>query len=327
MTDRLRRWDQIAGAGWPTLLIGNGLSINIWSHFSYNRLVERADLNSAARQLFKEFGTVNFEIVLEALWHAERTLTALGRGAVSVQALYRHVQEELLNAVRRVHVPWDALPTQVLTRVATGLRAHQTVFTLNYDLISYWAVMAAEESAGFGDYFWSSQNTFNIADCELASARTGLVYLHGGVHLWQDSVTGSTGKWTRRSGGRLLKRFERDFEELPNRRPLVVSEGTSAQKMAVIRRSDYLSFGLRRLVEDSTNTVIFGASFGAQDAHVVDALNAGRPRRFAISILPGTDAHNVATMARYRERLPGHQLNFFDSTSHPLGNRSLSVSG
>jgi hypothetical protein len=322
MTDRLRRWNEICSAGWPTLLVGNGLSVNVWSSFSYKRLLEQAQLDAPARQLFNDFGTTNFEIVLEALWHAERTLVALGRSASRVTNLYRHVQDQLMAAIQRVHVPWEVVPSQALTELASALSAHRMVFTLNYDLLAYWAVMAANQSESFGDFFWSRQNTFNLADCELSPTRTGLLYLHGGVHLWQDSSTGYTGKWTRQSGGRLLSSLARAFDNMPNRQPLIVSEGTSAQKMAVIRRSDYLSFARGCLMNDRSNTVIFGASFGAQDTHIVEALAAGPTRRFAISILPSSEAHDVAAMAHYRSRLPQHKLLFFDSRTHPLGNTS-----
>ncbi|WP_099246606.1 DUF4917 family protein [Mycobacterium sp. shizuoka-1] len=115
------------------------------------------------------------------------------------------------------------------------------------------------------------------------------------------------------------------MESAPNRRPLFVSEGTSAQKMAAIRRSDYLSFARRQLIEDNFNTVIFGASFGDQDDHIISALNAGSRRKFAISVWPGTESQNVATMARYKSRLPRHDLRFFDSRTHPLGDQALSV--
>jgi hypothetical protein len=325
MTDRLLTWDKICNAGWPTLLVGNGLSINLWSSFSYKRLLERADLNQAARQLFNDFGTTNFEIVLEALWHAERTLAALGRSTSTVNNLYRHVQNQLMAAIQRVHVPWEVVPSRALTELASALGAHRMVFTLNYDLLTYWAVMAANQSECFGDFFWSPQNTFNPADCELSPSRTGLLYLHGGVHLWQDSATGYTGKWRRQSGGRLLSSLARAFDSMRSRQPLIVSEGTSAQKMAVIRRSDYLSFARRCLMKDVGNTVIFGASFGTQDTHIVEALAAGPTRGFAISILPGSEAHNIATMAHYRSRLPQHKLIFFDSRTHPLGRESLSI--
>lgn len=104
--DRLLKWADLAdGSGWDTLVVGNGLSINIWNDFAYSRLFERASLKPAAHQLFSDFKTQNFEIVLEALWHAERTLTALGRRTTAITALYEHVQSALFQAVLRVHVP------------------------------------------------------------------------------------------------------------------------------------------------------------------------------------------------------------------------------
>jgi excisionase family DNA binding protein len=48
MPDRLHAWDKLSNSDWPTLLIGNGLSINVWSNFSYTRLLAQAGLNDAA---------------------------------------------------------------------------------------------------------------------------------------------------------------------------------------------------------------------------------------------------------------------------------------
>jgi Domain of unknown function (DUF4917) len=95
--------------------------------------------------------------------------------------------------------------------------------------------------------------------------------------------------------------------------------------MAVIRRSDYLSFARRCLLDDAGDTVIFGASFGPQDKHVVEALDTGPRRRFAISVFHTTETRNTATMAHYRAQLPRHRLRFFDSRTHPLGHCDLMI--
>lgn len=324
MADHLRSWDSISNRRWPTLLIGNGVSINIWSSFAYPRLLERSQLNSAARRLFQDFGTTNFEVVLEALWHAERTLDALDRSSIAVRTLYEHVQARLVEAVHCVHVPWKRLPPTTLDQVASVLTSHRRVFTLNYDLLTYWAAMR-EDASRIKDFFWGYGHTFDINDAELLDGCTGLHFLHGGVHLWRDATTGRTGKWTARSGGGLLSTLGSNFHAKPNRHPLFVSEGTSVQKMAVIRRSDYLTFALQTLIEDRSNTVIFGASFGPQDDHVVQALSSGRKRHIAVSIRPGTRKQTFAAMARYQERLAEHELIFFDSTTHPLGDPGLSI--
>lgn len=104
-----------------------------------------------------------------------------------------------------------------------------------------------------------------------------------------------------------------------------MSEGTSAQKMAVIRRSDYLTHALRTLSGNTSNTVIFGASFGEQDKHIAAAITAGPKRDIAISIRRGNRDQVNAAIANYRGSLPRHRLHFFDSASHPLGDPSLTV--
>jgi hypothetical protein len=317
----LRTWDQLNNQDWLTLLIGNGASINIWRDFSYSQLLQQAKLDAAALQLFADLGTVNFETVLEGLWHADRVLNALGRKRGDVTRLYEHVRTQLVAAVRGVHVPWDQVPDSTLTQTATELDGHDLAFTLNYDLLTYWALMENTASTVIGDYFWARHNIFDLADSSRSSGRTGLLYLHGGVHLWRDSATGICGKWTNQGGGNLLSRLTYNFLHSPNRQPLFVSEGSSAQKLRVIRRSDYLTFARQELIDDAWDTVIFGVGFGAQDEHIVRALRAGGRRRMAISIRPGTPDQVTAAAARYREKLPNQNLVFFDypTTSGMIG--------
>ena len=301
------------------------MSINIWSSFGYQLLLEEAELNSAAAQLFSDLNTANFELVLEGLWHADRVLDALKQPVEVVEKLYAHVRDALFEAVRNVHVPWNSVPTPTLARIAAVLDQHRLVFTLNYDLLTYWSVMDTTSPTYIGDYFWSPGWRFDPYDCGLAPGRTGVLYLHGGVHLWQETATGVTGKWTQGNEGNLLSSLADRFRANRDRQPLMVSEGTSAQKMGIIRRSEYLSFALRQLVADTSNIVIFGADFGSQDDHVVAAIRAGRRRNIAVSVLPGSNDDNIATMARYTAKLPDQDLWFFDSRTHPLGDPGLTV--
>lgn len=328
MVDHLLDWcDVEGGCDWETLILGNGLSINIWADFAYSRLFEQATLDRVALRLFTDFDTQNFETVLEALWHAEKTLIALGRRPGRVTELYEDVRSALFQAVRQVHVPWSRIDRPRLQQICDAMRSHRFVFTLNYDLLTYWAAMQRGANLAIRDFFWSDDNTFDISDATLEEHTTGLFYLHGGLHLWQDSISGRTGKWTTSKGSRvtLLKSLETKVSSITSRRPLFVSEGTSAQKMAVIRRSDYLTYALETLSDNTANTVIFGASFGEQDKHIAAAIASGPKRDIAISIRPGTQDQNDAAIATYRANLPGQRLLFFDSTSHPLGNRSLTV--
>ncbi|MBU9762246.1 DUF4917 family protein [Mycobacterium sp. TNTM28] len=321
----LRDWADLASDPWPTLLIGNGMSINTWHKFDYSELRAHAVFESAVDQLFTDWNTSNFEEVLEGLWHAERVLTAMKENSEGVRALYEHVRQELVEAIQRVHIRWNSLPMKNLQRVAEVLDQHNLAFTLNYDLLTYWALMYNQGSTEIVDFFWN--NPFDPLDTEIHSATaTGLLFLHGGIHLWHDSVTGETGKWTNQQQGGLLSQLGDALEANPNRQPLIVSEGRHAQKLRAIRRSDYLSFAYRRLSENHDATVIFGASFGPQDEHIVSALRAEGRRNIAISILPGNENKMVTAMAEYKAKLPDQNLLFFKSTTHPLGDPALLVS-
>ena len=197
MATKLKDWADLEDTcPWETLIVGNGLSINVWGEFAYPRLFERANFDRVTRRLFSDFETQNFETVLEALWHTEKTLSALGRRTDRVTQLYRAVQSALFQAVRQVHVPWKRVNRQRLQHISDALRAYRLVYTLNYDLLTYWAAMQRGASLAIRDFFWSDDNTFDISDAGLGDDLTGLLYLHGGLHLWQDSESGQTGKWT-----------------------------------------------------------------------------------------------------------------------------------
>src|SRR5207244_4783470 len=65
----LDHWEDIADEeNWQVLLLGNGLSRNVWKPFGYRSLLEhaaKAELTDKDRALF--YGTTNFERVLNDL--------------------------------------------------------------------------------------------------------------------------------------------------------------------------------------------------------------------------------------------------------------------
>lgn len=105
---------------------------------------------------------------------------------------------------------------------------------------------------------------------------------------------------------------------------MFVSEGTSRRKLASIRRSEYLTFCLTELEDDSCDTVVFGHGLGREDAHVLRALNQGPKRRIAVSMHPGRPEKKIQEeKARIVAALDHQRVVFFDSTTHPLGDPTL----
>ena len=74
--------------------------------------------------------------------------------------------------------------------------------------------------------------------------------------------------------------------------PVFVSEGTSKQKVAAIRRSQYLTNVYEEVLPSvGEGLVVYGWSFDEKDQHVLDAISTNPPKRMAVSVFTGqTDA-------------------------------------
>lgn len=329
----LSSWDDIVSCGWPALLVGNGLSINVWKGFAYDALFDAAALDEAAESLFSALDTNNFEQALECLNSAAVALRALGIDSAEVDSTYESIRDALLKAVRDSHVKWNDFKPDAHTRIAKELDRYSHVFSTCYDLSIYWSLMwerskederrQMEDRVRAKDFFWGKGGVFDPDDVDIRERGvTRLYYVHGALHLWQADSTSQNGKWAS-SDGKLLALLEQ-YGPDSLRRPLFVSEGTSAAKLRTIRQSPYLSFCLERLRNSDENIVVFGHSLSVQDTHIVEALDRGNPRKVAISMRPSMKSDAIIReKARLCGLLPRHEVQFFDSTSHPLGGPEL----
>ncbi|HET6505629.1 MAG TPA: DUF4917 family protein [Baekduia sp.] len=316
---QLAPWEAVADAHpWRNLLAGNGLSRQVWPSFAYTSLYERAcetkALTKKDRALFEARGTENFELVLSALATSIETLAALGRGTDALEKRYASVQGALGRAVRDVHAPMSDVPEERRAALRAALLEYRYVFTTSYDLLVYWA--AAPDFADFADFFWSDgRNAFDPGRTRVSpTVPTRIAYLHGALHLVVDGA-GVTTK--RRSGEQtLLEQFD---DQPPPSRPLLITEGSSADKLKVIVNNEYLNFALTRLRRQKPPLVVFGHALGPQDQHLVDALNVQPERPIAVGLLPGPVAEVRARQGELRGALTAHELYFYDATTHPLG--------
>lgn len=321
---RLGDWDAVAKQSpWPSLLVGNGMSMNVWSGFDYRRLYSVANLSTDAERIFTALGTKNFEAVLEGLWQTRTVLDALGRRTSTMDRHYSDVRDALLDAVTHVHPLRSQVPSTTTRQIATTLDSYERVYTLNYDLLPYWSLM--EHDVRIADFFWSGGGTFDPDRSDLFAGWTGLYYLHGGVHLWQDVTTGISGKWGSTGRG-LLAGLAGKLSAAPQRQPLFVSEGTARHKRRTIKRSEYLSFAMQTLRDDAEPLGLFGTSLGPPDAHVVSAINGHPMRPLAIAVRAGTTEQIRRSKARWHEVFPQQTLTFFSAESHPLGDPALAAS-
>lgn len=326
-----------------TLLLGNGFSINLWSAFRYDALLDEAPLSDEALAVFGH--RKDFEVVLSDLAAASHVVDSIAPQdpmVDNIDNILHEVREGLLHAVEAVHPPARRLETglkrtktqsiQTFTGVGTPvrpvlgaeLRRHRRIFTTNYDLLTYWPAVDAQ----IADLFTSSK-PFDLAKARgwLQSTPTALIFVHGALHLVRSRATGAERKLLAADSGDLLGAI-RDALQDPDLAPVFISEGSSTEKIASIRRSPYLSFALEALQDSNEPLTVLGHSLSDRDQHISDALerHPRRPIAIGVYVPQGNDPEDALRVerTRLRGRLPHcRNVEVFDSSEHPLTARTL----
>jgi hypothetical protein len=327
ISSELQPWsDYEESVSWQALLIGNGASRAVWERFSYPSLFEIAQMQALSERLsaedldlFARLGDIrNFEFVLSALLTTQQVCEALDlQPRDRIVERYESIKRALIAAVHYVHVPWATVSRESLLRIREALLSYEYVYSTNYDLLVYWAIMV-EDPGDFRDYFWGS--VFDVSNTEIWGKSTKVLYLHGGLHLYYGE-DGRTYKERTERFASLLDAFGRR----PSTVPLCITEGSASQKLAAIARSDYLSFAFQQLGRGAGPLVLFGHALGETDQHIVDVLARRRGQTIALGIYPIDDQQVIREKARFIGLLPQARLMFFDSRTHPLGHAALRI--
>lgn len=318
-------WEEIADVHkWEVLLLGNGLSLNVWSNFGYRSLFDHArggGLTPEDHALFS--GTPNFERVLGELMTAIRVSQVVGVDPEPFYERYRRIQLALGHAIREVHLNRSHVPDDTLATIRAAMLEHEWIFTTSYDLIIYWA-MGYGGWRPFIDLFkYGGRCEFDPDRADVNVDEIPVYFLHGALHLVVGG-TGVTWKLRRSIMQTLLDQFGQPIAGDPQARPLLVTEGSARDKLQAIEGNDYLSHALDQLRELELPIVVFGSSLSPQDEHLIDALNEHPKRPVAVSLRPGLRRQVAAQQAEIYGRLEAETLLFFDSTTHPLGADGMS---
>jgi len=250
----------------------------------------------------------------------------LGTPSADISAAYAEVRTALIEAVHSVH-PIHADVAADLQRVGTFASGFPTVVSLNYDLTLYWAMLLFNAANGswFKDAFHHGEFQ---TDWEYlrrpyghAAGATLVFYPHGSLSMARDYIGDET-KIAASTGatGDLLEAITRKWSS-GHYVPVFVSEGTSKEKVAAIRRSHYLTNVYEEVLPAiGESLVVYGWSFDERDQHVLDAISANTPKRMAVSVFTGQPdgdqqafCHQVLKATGWS--LPGTEVTFFDSRS------------
>lgn len=319
-------WNTISNDYRECALIGNGASVAIAETFLYQSLYDEAvklnQLDIPQQAIFNFFGTRDFEFILRALSHASAINQHLGIQEDATARTYDRIKNTLIGTVRTVHPDHDDAEKH-FPSISRFLSQFQTVFSLNYDLLVYWAMMAANHDAGgnlfkdcfTGDgHFERDYNYLRHPHAGLATA-TLVFYPHGNLALATD-MWGKETKITH-AGTDLLNAIAASWT-LRGSNPLFVSEGESHEKFLSIGRSSYLNQVYTELSTPRNSVLVYGWGFGKQDSHILAALAQAKVSRFGVSVyMNGDDPNNYCyRVSRTIHHTPGLEnagIDFFDS--------------
>jgi hypothetical protein len=309
------------------LLLGNGLSINVWPRFDYGSLFEHAchsGLTPTDQMLFE--ATPNFETVLADLNTAIRVNAALKLDPAVIYDRYRSIQQALGRAIREVHVGGSHIALRKLDAIRDVLTRYEWIFTTSYDLILYWAMGCRGKWQPFVDGFYVKKDdrlVFDAARDVVRDDQVPVYFLHGALHL----VVGGSGMTWKLRGRRdlqtILDQFGEPIAGDPQARPLLVTEGSARDKLRAIEGNVYLARALAHLRDIELPVVVFGSRLGDSDEHLIDALNEHPLRTVAVSMLPAPKRELARAQSEIYGRLDSETLLFFDATTHPLGDVRL----
>jgi hypothetical protein len=318
----------------PHVLLGNGFSRACKNDiFSYDALFDRADfktLSPAAKEAFRVLGTTDFEVVMKVLRDASKVIRLYEKADSGLSAQLKKdadgLKDVLVAAIGANHPDMpNAIDDKAYSACRQFISTFSNVYSLNYDLLLYWALMHDELRPyiecddGFrspedraADYVtWEPENTVG----------QNIFYLHGALHIFDADTEIQKYTWNR-TGIRLIEQIRAALEQ--DRFPLFVAEGTARQKLTRIMHRDYLSRSYRSFLAIGGTLFVYGVSLGPSDNHILRAIELPSSRIANVFVAiygDPTTTSNQALIARAKalgaKRRRGNPLtvDFFDAST------------
>jgi hypothetical protein len=299
------------GASKRHLLLGNGFSIALKPDiFSYSTLYENADFSAVPQipSLFSALGTQDFELVIRHLQDAAKVLEVYDPALNALVTKLRHdaglVKDALVSTIAKHHPdrPFDITKPQYAACRAF-LRPFDHIFTLNYDVLLYWALMQDEADdlpLRPDDGFRHPESDRELPYVSWQQAHSATVhYLHGALHLFDQGTEIIKYTWSKTDIA-IVDQIRQALDE--DKYPLFVAEGTTDSKLERILHNAYLHKALRSFGSccgPSKNAiVIFGHSLADNDRHILRCISAGAVSHLLVGLHgPADSVANKAVVA------------------------------
>lgn len=330
------------------LLLGNGFSIACRSDiFHYESLFGEADFSEIpkAQRIFETLDTQDFEIAIKSLENGAKIFPIYAphevENAILMDEHALALKELLVSTIAKSHPrnpnaiedhKYWACRHFLSYFLASEKGGH--VFTLNYDLLLYWALMhegnpfdedeiELKKNDSFGNDEDDPEADYVVWQGETAAHSANIHFLHGALHLFDSGSEIQKYTWARK-GTPLVEQARSAIAE--NKFPLFVAEGSSMQKKNKIRHNAYLYQSFKVLTSNAMTAshcfFIFGHSLAENDDHILNRLGRGKFGKLYVGIFGNpettenknviTRANKLAALRNYKHPL---EIAFFDSSS------------
>lgn len=295
-------------------MLGNGFSRACREDiFAYTALFDRADFNRLsplARQSFDLLGTTDFEVVMRALRDAARLMAIYAPDRPDIGMRFQEdadgLREVLVQAIADNHpgYPGEIGPERYAA-CRRFLSRFDNIYTLNYDLLLYWAVMQSEvpPPVRSDDGFRTpEEGEQEYVTWEPGRHGQNIHYLHGALHIFDAGTEVQKYTWTN-TGIRLIDQIRAALDN--GLYPIFVAEGDSAQKFKRIRHSDFLSKAYRSFQEIGNALFVYGHAMAPNDDHIMRLIGRGRLTQLFVGIYGHEDGDGNQLIRRKVETLQG----------------------
>ena len=317
------------------LLLGNGFSIECDEAFDYPSLFERAKTSGEFTEtphlpeVFDTLKTKDFEKVIRFLEDSSKVLeiyndTSSDAGEIKENA--EDLKNILVSTIINMHPSKSdsmefglcrdfGVCKKFLNRFLGDENEDGEVYTLNYDLLLYWATGHDGGYIGYDGFrpkkgnrplIWGSANEQTVH------------YLHGALHFFYAGSNLQKLAW--KQGQALRNQVQNAISS--GKFPLFVAEGTSKQKLSKIMDNDYLRDSYENFADKmkQPNAVlfIFGYSFADKDKHILDCIIEGKIPRIYVGLHEKATSTNSRRIIALAKELEGLRNDKYPSGKCPL---------
>lgn len=251
-------------------LLGNGFSQD-WNSdiFNYRNLLESANFgirDDAIKNVFKSLDTYDFEEVMHVMKASVVVTQSHGEYPAFVQSIENDankIKTSLLTAIAETHpILPDRIADQQYVNARTFLGYFRNVFTLNYDLLMYWARnMRILEPLNFvSDDGFRDGGVWKGSETE-----KNIFFVHGSLHIYEDCGVVKKHTYTQ-NGATIIDKVRDNLDA--NKFPVFVAEPSSERKFQKIAHNPYLNFCFNKLEKIRGSLIIFGHSMDEVDCHI-----------------------------------------------------------